>query len=194
MSGNAFVRRELEEKAPALKRILVLRNDSTTITLGERFNYAASHARGEYIAKMDDDDFYFKHYISDMLIPFSFGNYAMTGKKELYMYLSGSNCIVERFHNHRHRSSDFIAGPTFVIKKSVFDGIKFDARNTGEDSTFIKNVLAAGHEIYSTDPYNFIQYRSDPNKHTWKISDAEILNQKHTKLLCKNFDVSKIEI
>ena len=88
---------KLKSKPSNLRRVEVIVNDSQDITLGERFNHAATHAKGEYIAKMDDDDFYFEHYLSDMLIPFTFGDYGMVGKKELFMYLSGSNKLVKRF-------------------------------------------------------------------------------------------------
>ncbi|MGO3699090.1 glycosyltransferase [Halomonas sp. AOP1-B1-8] len=183
---------KLKSKPSNLKRIEVIENDSQDITLGERFNHAATHAKGEYIAKMDDDDFYFEHYLSDMLIPFSFGDYGMVGKKELFMYLSGSNKLVKRFPSMKHRVVDFVAGPTFVVKKKVFDQVKFESRNTGEDSTFIKNIQASGYKIYAADPFNFIQFRADPNKHTWRISDEEILVGKQTQVVANCFDGSVV--
>jgi len=75
-----------------------------------------------------------------MLIPFTFGDYAMVGKKELYMYLSGSQKLIKRFPDMKHQTADFVAGPTFVIKKEVFDKIKFESRNTGEDSSFVAST------------------------------------------------------
>lgn len=183
---------KLKSKPSNLKRIEVIVNDSQDITLGERFNHAATHAKGEYIAKMDDDDFYFEYYLSDMLIPFTFGDYGMVGKKELFMYLSGSNKLIKRFPGMKHRVVDFVAGPTFVVKKKVFDQIKFESRNTGEDSTFIKNIQAAGHKIYAADPFNFIQFRADPSKHTWGVKDDELLAGKQTKIISDSFDVKNV--
>lgn len=174
---------KLKSKHSNIKRIEVIANDSPDVTLGERFNHASDYAKGEYIAKMDDDDFYFANYLSDMLIPFTFGDYGLVGKKELYMYLSGSKKLIKRFHGFKHQEVDFVAGPTFLIKKSVFDRIKFESINTSEDSNFIKAVKAAGHKIYATDPFGFIQYRSDPKNHTWGISDEEILSGKQTRVI-----------
>ncbi|WP_418139339.1 glycosyltransferase [Oceanimonas smirnovii] len=182
---------KLKSKPSNLKHIEVIVENSQDITLGERFNHAATYAKGEYIAKMDDDDFYFGYYLSDMLIPFTFGDYGMVGKQELYMYLSGSNKLVKRFPGMKHRVVDFVAGPTFVIKKKVFDQVKFESRNTGEDSTFIKNIQAAGYKIYAADPFNFIQFRADPSKHTWGVSDQEILSGKQTQIVadCLEYNV-----
>ncbi|MGQ0335410.1 glycosyltransferase [Halomonas elongata] len=179
---------QLKTKGSNLKRIEVIVNNSQDMTLGERFNQAAKHARGDFIAKMDDDDFYFEHYLSDMLIPFTFGDYGMVGKKELHMYLSGSNKLIKRFPGMKHREVDFVAGPTFVIKRSVFEAVKFEPRNTGEDSSFISNMRQAGYKIYAADSFNFIQFRADPSKHTWGISDEEILEGKQTKVVADGFD------
>lgn len=65
----------------------------------------------------------------------------------------------------------------------MFDQVKFESRNTGEDSTFVKNIQAAGYKIYAADPFNFIQFRADPSKHTWGASDEEILQGKRTKVV-----------
>jgi len=136
---------------------------------------------------MDDDDFYFEHYLADALIPFTFGDYAMVGKQELFMYLSGSDKLIRRFSGNKHREVDFVAGPTFVIKTSVFRKIRFRPKNTGEDSTFLKELLQAGHRTYAADPFNFIQFRADPSNHTWGISDEEILNGKRTEIVANSF-------
>lgn len=174
---------KLRANSSNLERVQVIINDNQDITLGERFNHAAEHAKGEYIAKMDDDDFYFEHYLSDMLIPFSFGDYGVVGKKELFMYLSGSNKLVSRFSGMKHRIADFLAGPTLLIKRKVFAEIQFEPRNRGEDSSFLRNALAAGHKIYAADPFNFIQFRAEPINHTWKISDDEILQASQTRVV-----------
>jgi glycosyltransferase involved in cell wall biosynthesis len=174
---------KLRKKPSNLKRIEVVINNCQKTSLGERFNHAAILAKGEYIAKMDDDDFYFKNYISDMLIPFSFGDYGMVGKKEIYMYLSESNQLIKRFTGMKHREVDFVAGPTFVIKKSIFDSIKFQPKNTGEDSEFIKSLIKSGAKIYSSDPFNFVQFRGKQGNHTWQISDEEILTSKQTEII-----------
>ncbi len=185
---------KIKSKSKNIKKIEVITNDSDSTTLGERFNEAVKFAKGEYVAKMDDDDFYFKNYISDMLIPFTFGDYGVVGKKELYMYLSGSNKLIKRYPGMKHREVDFVAGPTFVIKKSLIDSIKFESRNTGEDTSFIENIKKSGHKIYASDPFNFIQYRADPAMHTWGISDQEILNGTQTILVSNSFDAKFCDI
>lgn len=71
-------------------------NDSEEM-LGEWFNKVVEKVNGEYIVKMDDDDFYFVNYLKDMLILFIFGDYGVVGKKEFYMYLFGFDKLIKCF-------------------------------------------------------------------------------------------------
>lgn len=152
------------------KNIKILSNNSD-ITLGERLNLAASHGRGQFVAKMDDDDFYFDNYLSDMLLPFKFGDFDVVGKAENFVYLEELNkTVLLRKDRAANQEITFVAGPTLVIKKNSFDAIGgFLALNRGEDSTLIKRILEKGGKVYSSDPFNFIQFRSNNlTDHTWQ--------------------------
>lgn len=177
-----------------LKRIEVIVENLQEITLGERFNRATKLAQGEYIAKMDDDDFYFENYLSDMLIPFSFGDYALVGKKELFMYLSGSETLIKRYTGHRHREVDFVAGPTFVCKRELFNIYKFKESNRGEDTFFIEILKKDGKKIYATDPFNFIGYRGSSTEHTWNVNDEYFLKSKRTDIVANKLDLEFVRI
>lgn len=183
---------KLEAQPCSLKRIEIVVNDNSEITLGERFNQAASLARGEYIAKMDDDDFYFEHYLSDMLIPFTFGDYGLVGKKELYMFLSGSNKLIKRFGGMKHQEVDFVAGATFVFKAAIFHKYKFKALNRGEDSDLINRLKVDGIKIYAADPFNFIVWRGDTVAHTWDASDEYFLKGAQSEVVSDLFDISRV--
>ncbi|WP_334064974.1 glycosyltransferase [Limimaricola cinnabarinus] len=181
----------LAENCRNISRVELV-EDSSDKTLGERFNAAAKLACGDYIAKMDDDDFYFENYLSDMLIPFSFGDYAMVGKREVFMYLSGSKKLIRRFPGQRHMEFNFVAGPTFVIKKTIFNEILFEDRNTGEDSSFIKRVIEKKHKIYAADPFNFVQYRASRGGHTWGEDDEYFLSNPQVKIEADGLDTSRL--
>src|SRR5690606_4925076 len=125
---------------------------NTEMTLGERLNKAAALATGEYLAKMDDDDFYFDNYLTDMILPFSYGDFGLVGKKEIFVYLEGSDKTVIRYANQSHRITDFVAGPTLVMRKNIFDQVGgFNALNRGEDSTLIDKIKALKLPIYASD-------------------------------------------
>ncbi|MGP9658460.1 glycosyltransferase [Halomonas sp. AOP31-B1-25] len=183
---------KIKEKPSNIRVVEALVNDSSD-TLGERFNKAAEIAQGEYIAKMDDDDFYFENYLSDMLIPFTFGDYGLVGKKELYMYLSGSDKLIKRFPGMKHREVDFVAGATFIFKADIFHKYKFNSLNRGEDSDLINRLKADGVKIYAADPFNFIVWRGDVTAHTWDATDEYFLAGKQTQVVADYLDVSACE-
>ncbi|MGP4788870.1 glycosyltransferase family protein [Psychrobacter sp. 1Y11] len=181
----------INAKAKNIKKVEYLEINDKSVSLGMRLNKAFDISKGNYIAKMDDDDFYFENYLTDMLIPFKFGDYALVGKKEVFMYLEAEDKVIRRYPNQKHQNTGFVAGPTLVIKREVLESIKFEDRNTGEDSSLIKNILDKGLKIYSSDPFNFIQFRGKNHKHTWKITEAEILSGKQTEVVydyyCEDF-------
>jgi len=165
------LRTVLQQTASNLKRFVIIRDDSNT-SLGVRLNMAVEATSGEYVAKMDDDDFYFKKYLSDLIIPFSFGDYGLVGKKEIFIYLEGEDKTYSRFKGERHKATDFVAGPTFLAKREVLLEQGFANLNQGEDSTLLKNVRALGYKVYAADPFNFVQFRSASHtNHTWQVKD-----------------------
>ncbi len=169
--------------------------NNTADTLGERQNLAISHAAGEYVAKFDDDDFYFSNYLSDMIKPFSFGNYDMVGKAEFFIYLEGLNqTVLIRDGKASYREMDFVSGATFVIKKKVFDSLKgFSSVNQSEDSDLLKRLKAKGGRIYSADPYNFVVFRSaNVTEHTWQ-QKAEAFAKSCT-FVCDGIDENIVSI
>jgi glycosyltransferase involved in cell wall biosynthesis len=175
-----------------IERVEIVTDDSAR-TLGERFNHGVSLSRGAYIAKMDDDDLYFENYLSDMMLPFSFGDYGLVGKKEIFMYLEGSKKLIRRYAGLQHRTTDFVTGATIVARRDVLKAVPFASANRGEDSAFIEGVRAAGYAIYSTDPYNFCVWRhAQGGQHTWKAADGDFLKSQHTTIEGDHLDVARV--
>jgi len=169
----------LQKNGAKLKKLTIIRDDSDA-TLGSRLNKAAKETAGEYLAKMDDDDFYFEKYLSDMIIPFSFGDYGLVGKKEVFVYLEGPNKTYVRFKEERHKETDFVAGATILIKRDVFQKTGFADANRGEDSNLIKSVRSLGFKVYASDPFNFIVFRSASHEnHTWQVEDSFFSSKGH---------------
>lgn len=167
--GIASLQKKLGE-IKELKHFQIIENN-TSATLGERQNQAASHAKGSLLAKFDDDDFYFENYLSDMILPFKFGNYDLVGKAETFIFLEALNkTVLIRNEKANHREMEFVAGPTFVIKKATFDKLGgFMELNQSEDSNLLKRLKEKGGKIYSSDSFNFVQFRSkNVTDHTWQ--------------------------
>lgn len=167
--------KELETKLKTsnkkFKAVHIIRNDSDD-TLGSRLNQGIALSKGEYVAKFDDDDFYFPNYLQDALIPFKFGDYGVVGKREIFVYLENLNKTLIRFKNQYHMNSDFIAGPTLIFSRKALDKLKFGDLNKGEDSNILEQAKKNNIKIYASDSFNFVQFRSkDAKNHTWQVED-----------------------
>ncbi len=168
----SILKDKLHETGRVYENIQIIVDESTS-TLGSRLNKAIEVSKGDYLVKMDDDDFYFPHYIQDMLIPFSFGDYGIVGKKEIFIYLEEVDKTVIRYKNERHKETDFVAGATLVISRKALNEIQFGDKNRGEDSSLLEEAKSKGIKIYAADPFNFIVWRGkDKNKHTWQVEDS----------------------
>lgn len=142
------------------------------MTLGTKLDQAIQHSSGKYIAKFDDDDFYFENYLADQVMCFDFANCDIVGKWSFPVWLEECDKLILRHPGREHVHTHFVAGATMVIKRSWYDMIRFSDKTRGEDSDFLRRSHAAGAKIYSSDHFNFINYRAkDVSHHTWEADN-----------------------
>lgn len=144
--------------------------------LGTCLNRLVDAADGDVVAKMDDDDLYGEHYLSDQLYAMGYSGARVVGKQAHYMHLEASDATVLRFAEREHRYTDFVMGPTIVAAREVALEHRFAPVGRGEDTQFLSDVVSAGERVYSADRFGFVQVRkAAPGTHTWSVSDAEVL-------------------
>ena len=142
--------------------------------LGVCLNRGIAAASGEVIAKMDDDDVYGAHYLSDQLAALRFSAADLVGKQAHYLHIRGSDIVICRFPEREHRFTDLVMGPTLMARKSTLLEHPFAERTLGEDTDLQKRLVAAGARIYSADRFNFVQVRGS-HSHTWTVEDDLLL-------------------
>ena len=142
--------------------------------LGACLNRGVKAASGEIIAKMDDDDVYGAHYLSDQLAAMCYSNADLVGKQAHYLHIRGSDIVICRFPEREHRFTDLVMGPTLMTRRSTLTAQPFAERTLGEDTDLQKRLIANGARIYSTDRFNFVQVR-DSHGHTWTVEDNLLL-------------------
>lgn len=153
---------------------VVLLEASKDVSLGECLNRCVAAASGQVLTKMDDDDHYGPHYLSDQLHALAYSGADVVGKQTHYMHLENSNAALLRFASKEHRFTDFVMGPTIMARREVFFDHPFPHVAVGEDSAFLRAVHAAGKVVYSADRFNYFQVRTGRG-HTWQVDDAELL-------------------
>ncbi|MCZ9306432.1 glycosyltransferase [Corynebacterium sp. c8Ua_181] len=147
---------------------------SSDESLGNCLNRLVELSTGDYIAKMDDDDEYGRHYLIDQYYSLKYSGADLVGKQAVYVSLEQSSIIALKNSVKEHRWTDFVAGPTLFGPRSTFEEHPFEDRTIGEDSAFLSSLVKAGKRIYSADRFNFLQVRGKTN-HTWGSKDLEFL-------------------
>ncbi|TVT28882.1 hypothetical protein FO441_00965 [Salinicoccus cyprini] len=144
--------------------------------LGYCLNSAIARTKYPYVAKMDDDDYYYSNYLIDSWISAKYSNADLVGKFSTYTFFEGSGLVVSRHKNTRRKYYDFVMGATFFCKSSTMKKYMFSFLPTGEDSDFLRRIKEDKAVIYADHPYNFCIYRSNNlESHTWKITDLEFM-------------------
>lgn len=167
----------VSERCSNVERAVILKC-SREATLGRCLNAAVSASSGQYIAKVDDDNFYFENYLTDLMLPFEFGDYDIVGKRSYFCYLEGSDKIVWHYPSDTHCETDFVSGDAMIMRRRVFDRAAFPNKRVGEDSHLLREVKKYGGKIYSADQFNFLKFRSaDLDNHTWKVDEQWYLER-----------------
>lgn len=158
---------------------------SSGVSLGEALNEAVSHARGQFAAKFDDDDFYGPHYLEDSFHALRFSRADLVGKKAIYVWLAKRGKMVLRNENGEHAWEDGVSGATFFAPLDLFREYQFGPVNRGEDSDLLNRLLADGKKIYSSDRFNFILNRHI-RQHAWTVDEDEFMKQGRVVSDCFN--------
>jgi spore maturation protein CgeB len=155
--------------------VVVLTAD-ISLTLGACMNVGVGSADGDFVAKMDDDNFYGRHYLRDLIRAFDYTDADVVGKWAHLVHLQGSGATLLRFPHAEHRFTALVQGGTLVVRRATARELGFEDLPRRVDTTFLKKVRADGGTVYSTDRFNFVSIRrADLSSHTWTISDKEIL-------------------
>lgn len=143
-------------------------------TLGDCLNFGVMKSNYDFIAKFDDDDYYGPRYISSAMHAFRDNKVSIVGKSSYYIYFKNRKALIH-VKGTENSITDTVAGATLLFRKDVFHHVRFEKVDCAEDYLFIKAAKKAGFVIYSTDHHDFAVIRQDSEKHTWKISERDLM-------------------
>lgn len=157
-------------------------------SLGACLNFAIELSEGEYWAKVDDDDLYGPHYLTDLMLSRRVIDFDLAGKPPVFAYLEGRGALyhdpVWEAHAHLwHAPSDataaLVAGGTLTGKRTLLEHVRFcEKRRGGSDSDFIRRCYESGRGVLATDGFNFVRYRSSASGfHTWQMDEADLVQR-----------------
>ena len=143
--------------------------------LGTVLDAAAAVARGELLAKMDDDDGYGAEHLTDLVLARTYSGAALVGKGCEFVYLAGRDVTVRRGRWRAERHTTDIAGGGLLFGRTdLCRAGGWRPLPRGVDQALAADVLAAGGAVYRTHGFGFLLVRHGQG-HAWRARERRFL-------------------
>jgi hypothetical protein len=154
--------------------ITVLRFPAEEI-FGDVLSKASSVAQGEWITKMDDDDWYGPEHVSDLVMASKYSQADLVGKGSEFVYLSAQDVTIRRDLGNSEVESSTLAGGTLLVSSSLLKEVHgWRSLPKGIDVALIEDAIINGGRVWRTHPFGYLLRRSE-GEHTWKVDDRYFL-------------------
>ncbi|MGH3434494.1 MAG: glycosyltransferase, partial [Thermocrispum sp.] len=155
-------------KAAGIDELTLVEADSS-LPLGACMNLGLGASDGEFVAKMDDDNFYGAHYLTDLVGAFDYTDAGIVGKWAHYVWLRSTGAVVLRSARCEHRYERLVQGGSMVLRADVARALRFDdSLPRGVDTDILERARRDGVRTYSADRFNYVSMRgTDRTAHTW---------------------------
>ncbi len=154
----------------------VLRAPADTV-FGHVLSQASAMAEGEWVAKMDDDDWYGHEHLSDLVLAARYSGADLVGKGSEFVYLESSDVTLRRSLGAGEAPSRTLSGGTLLVRAAVLREVcGWRGIPRGVDAALIDDVARIGGTIWRTHPFGYLLRRTTRG-HTWRIDDSYFLRQ-----------------
>ncbi|MGH6898270.1 MAG: FkbM family methyltransferase [Geminicoccaceae bacterium] len=160
--------------------------------VGFCLNTAFKTARGDIVAKFDDDDYYGASYLAEQVTAVQRTGAWLVGKASCMYYLKKLDRKILRPPDRDNRWARHVSGATFVIRRELCEQIRFREDIVGTvDTAYLAEVQENGYRLYSSSIFNFCVIRGAHSAHNWVIEDEKIINKSH--YICDGFQTAVID-
>jgi hypothetical protein len=177
LHGLELDERELRARAEdaGVPRLTVVHADPR-LTLGACMNLGVDAAEGAWVAKMDDDNYYGTHYLTDLVAAATTSAAPIVGKWAHYVWLRSTDTVVLRHADTEHTYQRRIQGGSMLFAGDLVRDLRFSDIPRAVDSDILDRAIAEGVKIWSADRFNFVSVRGDDRtSHTWTVADDVFL-------------------
>ncbi len=162
------------------------------IVFGQVLSEASNLANGEWVAKMDDDDWYGSEHISDLLLAARYSGADLVGKGSEFVYLEEKDLTIRRSIGNNETVSRTLAGGTLLFRSELLraiNGWRYLPR--GVDVALIDDAVAAGASLWRTHPFGYLLRRTS-GEHTWGAKDSYFIRNADQEWDGKKFDIAGV--
>jgi len=172
LNNNQMDLEDLRKKGENFQNVTIFHVDEKE-TYGKCLNLGVSKSKYNLVALFDDDDYYGPKYLVNSIKAFNRPDVGVIGKSKHYIYFAEKKALALFNSTIENNYAQFLAGPTLIIKKEIFDKVKFKDITVGADQEFLKDCKKKGIRIFATDRHDFVYVRHGTN--SWQISDKKYL-------------------
>ncbi len=174
--GELDQRRRDELRARAQRPLELVEMDAAA-SLGDVLNAALAAASGRLVAKMDDDDHYSRHHLTDLVDALRTSGATLVGKGSEFVHLAAIDTTIRRFTTGVETANRNLAGGTLLLAREDLLALGgWQRARRSVDQRLLDDVLAAGGRIHRTHGLGFILERHGDG-HTWDASTDYFLQQ-----------------
>ena len=189
LHGDGFP--EADPSTPTGLPVTVLRFPSEAV-FGTVLSEASAAASGEWLAKMDDDDWYGADHLSDLVAAADYSGADLIGKGSEFVYIEDDDVTIRRDLGNSEVESRTLAGGTLLVRTEALratHGWRGVAR--GVDVALIDDVVAAGGRVWRTHPFGYLLRRTG-GAHTWRVDNRYFLRHADQQWEGRAFEVAGV--
>lgn len=149
---------------------------SADLPLGTVLQHATRAASGAFLAKLDDDDWYGRHHLTDLVQASTWSGATVTGMLVEWVYLATSDrTLHRRVEASPERYVEWVAGGTILIRAEDLAAVGgWAPQPRGVDLHLLTAVRDAGGGIYRTTSQGYVLCRHSLG-HTWEADEQKFL-------------------
>lgn len=179
LHGEHFDIKRVDELLKATEVTVRWLRAPSHLTLGECVQLGFEESEGDFIVKIDDDDWYGSLFLETQLQASVFSFAGVVGKGSYLIRFESDASMYYLFPGREYRYMELFGGNRMLVRRAVHEEISWRALAHGEDTAFIRDCLVNSVPMYSADGYHFVIRRFEPRDHTWKIGKTELLATHH---------------
>jgi hypothetical protein len=148
------------------------------VNLGDVLSELTRRSDGTLLVKWDDDDWYGRQHLSDLVLAYQYSGADIVGKAAEFIYLEQSDCTIRRFATGAEAFRWTISGGAMLTSRSWLTEIGgWPSLPAGVDRAMLERTRRAGGSAYRTHGFQYVVRRQwgPAHSHTWAVSDEHFL-------------------
>lgn len=156
----------VQKAIAGFSRPLVVVEVPGDVVFGAALNAGVTRCSGRLLTKMDDDDWYGPHHLTDLVLARAYSGATVVGLTGYHVYLHDSDTTIRWTAPPTEAPAGWLAGGTMLLGLDDVRGLGgWRATPSAVDWHLLAAVRTAGGWLYATHDLGFLYYRG--HEHTW---------------------------